>query len=161
MSGQARVWGADPVHRVAAKAEQPAVAPPRLLAIDSDGLHRMLICRAADKAGYLPAGAANLTEAAKLVQTTIFDCIVLDLSFGQQTGEMLRRLREIDYPTTILIVGNREAAGCRETLRFAKSLGLNVGELVCKPVDFGMLRYTLEQLKVQRTLQRGLAAVSA
>jgi hypothetical protein len=46
-------------------------------------------------------------------------------------------------------------------LRFAKSLGLNVGELVCKPVDFGMLRYTLEQLKVERTLERELAVVGA
>jgi len=93
MSGQARVWGA-----VTAKAERAALALPRLLVIDSDNLHRMIICRAADKAGYIPAGAANFTEAAKLARTTVFDCITLDLSLGQQTGEMLRHLREIMTP---------------------------------------------------------------
>jgi DNA-binding response OmpR family regulator len=161
MSEQARVWGADGANRIAAKAERPTLAVPRLLVIDSDNLHRMIICRAADKAGYIPAGAANFSEAAKLTQTTVFDCITLDLSLGQQTGEMLRHLREIDCEVPILIVGNRDAAGCRETLRFARSLGLNVGEPVAKPVDVGLLRYALEQMKVERTLQRGLAAVGA
>jgi len=134
---------------------------PRVLVIDSDNLRRMIICRAADKAGYIPAGAANFTEAMKLTQTVVFDCITLDLSLGQQTGEMLRHLREIDCEAPILIVGNRDAAGFRETLRFARSLGLSVGEPLAKPVDVGLLRYALEQMKVERTLQRGLAAVGA
>ena len=161
MSGQARVWGAGGANQMTAKAERPALVVPRVLVIDSDNLHRMIICRAADKAGYIPAGAANFTEAAKLTQTTVFDCITLDLSLGQQTGEMLRHLREIDCEAPILIVGNRDVAGCRETLRFARSLGLNVGEPVAKPVDVGLLRYALEQMKVERTLQRGLVAVGA
>ncbi len=161
MSGQARVWDADRADRIAAKAEQPALPAPRLLVIDSDNLRRMIICRTADKAGYIPAGAANFAEAAKLTQTTPFDCITLDLSLGQQTGELLRHLREIDCEAPVLIVGNRDAAGCRETLRFARSLGLNVGEPVPKPVDVGMLRYALEQIKIQRRLQHGLAAVGA
>jgi DNA-binding response OmpR family regulator len=161
MSGQARIWGVDGAHRITAKAERPALAVPRLLVIDGDNLHRMIICRVADKAGYLPAGAANFSEAAKLAQTTAFDCVTLDLSLGQQTGDMLRHLREIGCDAPILIVGNRDAAGCCETLRFARSLGLNVGEPVAKPVDVGLLRYALEQMKVERTLQRGLAAVGA
>jgi hypothetical protein len=49
--------------------------------------------------------------------------------------------------------------GCCETVRFARSLGLNVGEPVPKPVDVGMLRYAFEQIKVQRRLQNGLVAV--
>jgi hypothetical protein len=138
MSGQARVWGADGANQVIGKAERPALAMPRVLVIDSDNLHRMIICRAADKAGYIPAGAANFTEAAKLTQTVVFDC-----------------------EAPLLIVGNRDAAGFRETLRFARSLGLNVGEPLAKPVDVGLLRYALEQMKVERTLQRGLAAVGA
>jgi two-component system, chemotaxis family, chemotaxis protein CheY len=158
MSGQAR-WGADTANGVAGKATRSAA--PRLLVIDSDNLHRMIICRAADKAGYIPAGAANFNEAAKLTLTAVFDCVMLDLSFGQQTGDMLRHLREIDCAAPILVVGDRNTAGCRETVRFARSLGLNVGEPLPKPVDVGMLRYTLEQLSVQRALQHGLAAVGA
>lgn len=159
MSGQARVWGADRADRVAARAEQPTLPAPRLLVIDTDNLHRMIVCRTADKAGFVPAGAANFAEAAKLTQTTIFDCITLDLSLGQQTGELLRHLREIDCEAPVIIVGNRDAAGCCETLRFARSLGLNVGEPVSKPVDVGTPRYAFEQIKIQRRLQHGLVAV--
>jgi DNA-binding response OmpR family regulator len=158
MSGQERVWDAD---RIAARAEQPVLAALRLLVIDTDNLHRMIICRTADKAGYIPAGAANFAEAAKLTQATTFDCIILDLSLGRQTGELLRHLREIDCEALVLIVGDRNTAGCRETLRFARSLGLNVGEPVPKPVDVGVLRYALEQMKIQRRLQHGLATVGA
>jgi DNA-binding response OmpR family regulator len=161
MLGQARVWDAGRADRLVARAEQPAVPAPRLLVIDTDNLHRMIVCRTADKAGFVPAGAANFAEAAKLTQTTIFDCITLDLSLGQQTGELLRHLREIDFEAPVLIVGNRDAAGCRETLRFARSLGLNVGEPVSKPVDVGTLRYAFEQIKIQRRLHRGVAAVRA
>jgi two-component system, chemotaxis family, chemotaxis protein CheY len=149
MSGQARVWDADRADRFAARAEQPALPTPRLLVIDTDNLHRMIICRTADKAGFVPAGAANLAEAARLMQTTIFDCITLDLSLGQQTGELLRHLREIDCEAPVLIVGNRDAAGYRETLRFARSLGLNVGEPVPKPVDLAELRILLEKVRSQ------------
>jgi two-component system, chemotaxis family, chemotaxis protein CheY len=159
MSGPARVWDADRADRFAARAEQSALPPPRLLVIDTDNPHRMIICRTADKAGFVPAGAANLAEAAKLMQTTIFDCITLDLSLGQQTGELLRHLREIDCEALVLIVGNRDAAGYRETLRFAGSLGLNVGEPVPKPVDVGMLRHAFEQMKIHRRPQYGLVAV--
>jgi DNA-binding response OmpR family regulator len=159
MSGQAR-WAAA-ADGIAGKAQRPAKGSPRLLVIDSDNLHRMTICRAADKAGYIPAGAANFNEAAKLTLTILFDCITLDLSLGRQTGEMLRHLREIDCAAPILIVGDRNTAGCRETLRFARSLGLNVGEPLAKPVDVGMLRHTLEQLNVQRMLHHGLAAAGA
>lgn len=141
--------------------QQPASAAPRLLVIDSDSLHRMIICRAADKAGYIPAGAANFTEAAKLTQTTAFDCMTIDLSLGRQTGDMLRHLREIGCETPILIIGHRDAVGCRETLRFARSLGLNVGEPVAKPIDVGMLGDALEQMKVRRALARRSAAVGA
>jgi two-component system, chemotaxis family, chemotaxis protein CheY len=159
MSGQARVWDADRADRFATRAEQSAVPPPHLLVIDTDNLHRMIICRTADRAGFVPAGAANLAEAAKLLQATIFDCITLDLSLGQQTGELLRHLREIDCEAPVLIVGNRDAAGCRETLHFARSLGLNVGEPVPKPVDVGMLRHAFEQVKIHRRPQHGLVAV--
>ena len=61
-------------------------APPRLLVIDDDNLHRMIICRAAAKAGYLPAGAASYDEATKLARETVFDGITLDLSLGNHAG---------------------------------------------------------------------------
>jgi CheY-like chemotaxis protein len=77
MSGQARIWDGGAAHLTAAESKQSALPAPRVLVIDRDSLHRMIICRAADKAGYVPAGAANLAEATKHVQSDAFDCITL------------------------------------------------------------------------------------
>jgi DNA-binding response OmpR family regulator len=118
----------------------------------------MIICRAADKAGYIPAGAANLAEATKLVQSAAFDCITLDLSLGRgAASDFLSRLDAIACKSKILVVGDRDTAECRETLRIARSLGLDVEVPVAKPIDVGMLRYALEQLRIQGAQQRGLA----
>jgi len=158
MSGHARIWGAGEAHPTNAEREQSALPAPRVLAIDGDNLHRMIICRAADKAGYVPAGAANVTEATKLMQSAAFDCIVLDLALGREaTSGFLSRLGAVGCQAKILAIGDSAAPACRETQRLAKSLALNVGEPLAKPVDVGMLRYVLEQLRVHGALQRGLA----
>ncbi len=148
MLGQARSLEADDAGLVAANAAQPA---PRLLVIDDDDLHRMIICRAAAKAGYVPAGAASYDEAAKLAQEIVFDCVTLDLSLGPHAGvEMLRHLWVIGCKAPIIIISGCDHATCGETVRIAKSLNLNVWEPVPKPVDLSLLRYSLERLRIQR-----------
>ena len=162
MSGQARIWYGGAAHLTAAESKQSALPAPRVLVIDRDSLHRMIICRAADKAGYIPAGAANLAEATKHVQSGAFDCITLDLSFGRgAAGDFLSRLDAIACKSKILVVGDRDTAECRETLRVATSLGLHVEHPVAKPIDVEMLRYALERLRIQGALQPGLAPVDA
>ncbi|MGO9398137.1 MAG: response regulator [Xanthobacteraceae bacterium] len=160
MSGPARMYGASGTLLEAPKTEQPRPPAARVLVIDSDNLHRMIMCRAADKAGYIPAGAANVAEATKLVRSAQFDCITLDLSLGRQAvGDMLRCLSAFGCEARIFFIGNHNAAEGRGAVRLATLLDLNVGEPVAKPVDVGMLRYALEQLKIQGALARGLAAV--
>jgi two-component system, chemotaxis family, chemotaxis protein CheY len=155
MLGQARSIETNAAGRVAADAP----SAPRVLVIDDDNLHRMIICRVAVKAGFIPAGGASYEEAAKLAQETAFDCITLDLSLGQHAGvEMLRHLFVIGCKVPIIIISGCDDATCRETVRVAKSLNLNVWELVPKPVDLAMLRYSLERLRIQRDLQREHAA---
>jgi two-component system, chemotaxis family, chemotaxis protein CheY len=158
MLEQARSLQADDAGLVAANAP-PAL---RLLVIDDDNLHRMIICRVAAKAGFIPGGAATYEEASQLAQETSFDCITLDLSLGQHGGvEMLRHLWVIGCKAPIIIISGCDDETCRETMRVGKSLNLNVWEPVPKPVDLAMLRYSLERLRVQRDLQRGNAAIGA
>ena len=162
MSGQARIWDGGAAHLTAAESKQSALPAPRVLVIDRDSLHRMIICRAADKAGYIPAGAANLAEATKHVQSGAFDCVTLDLSFGHEaTCGFLSRLEASACKSRILLLGDRDAAAGRETLRFATSLGLDVEDPVAKPLDVGMLRCALEQLKIQGALQCTLVPAGA
>lgn len=144
MLGQADLFAAD-TGSIAEDEPRPA---PRLLVVDDDDLHRMIICRAAAKAGYYPAGAASYDEAAELTQAHRYDCITLDLSLGQHAGvELLRHLWVIGCKAPIMIISGSDSATCRETLHVAKSLNLNVSAPLTKPVDLAMLRLSLEQLK--------------
>ena len=123
---------------------------PRLLVIDDDNLHCMIICRVANKAGFAPVAASSYEEAARLAQETAFDCVTLDLSLGAHAGvEMLRHLWVIGCKAPIIIISGCDDAVCRETVRVGKSLNLKISEPVPKPVDLSLLRYSLERLKSQ------------
>ncbi len=127
-----------------------ATIAPRVLVIDDDHLHRLIVCRVAAKAGYVAVAAASYDEAAKLAQETAFDCITLDISLGAHAGvEMLRHLWVIGCKVPIIVISGCDDAVCRETVKVAKSLNLNVLQPVPKPVDLAMLRYSLERLRIQ------------
>jgi two-component system, chemotaxis family, chemotaxis protein CheY len=134
-----------------AAADSARRAAPRLLVIDGDNLHRMVICRAAAKAGYLPAGAANYDEAVKLIKGGAFDCVTLDLSLGERAGvEMLRYFRDIGYKVPVIIIGGGDDATCSESKEVAESLELNVWESIAKPVDISVLGDSLVRLRAAR-----------
>jgi two-component system, chemotaxis family, chemotaxis protein CheY len=137
--------------------EDPAAAgsvqrtAPRLLVIDGDNLHRMVICRAAAKAGYLPAGAASYDEAVRLIQQGAFDCVTLDLSLGERAGvEMMRQFWVIGHKVPVIIISGGDDATCSESKTVAESLKLNVWESIAKPVDISVLHDSLERLKAAR-----------
>jgi chemotaxis response regulator CheB len=123
-------------------------AMPRLLVVDDDNLHRMIICRVAAKAGFLPAGAASYDEAARFAEDTAFDCITLDLSLGAHAGtEMLHHLSMLGCTAPIIVVSGCDTATCNETVKLADRLNLDIWECIPKPVDLVMLRHFLERLK--------------
>jgi two-component system, chemotaxis family, chemotaxis protein CheY len=130
------------------------LAPPatlRLLVIDDDNLHRMVICRVAGKAGYLPVGAASYDEAVQLIRGGAFDCITLDLSLGEHAGvEILRHLWVIGCKVPIIIISGCDDTVCGEAEKVAESLKLNVWESIMKPVNLAALRDCLERLKATR-----------
>jgi CheY-like chemotaxis protein len=126
---------------------------PRLLVVDDEILHRMIICRAAAKVGYLPVGAASYQEAARLSQEDAFDCITLDIALSGRAGgvELLRHLAEIGCKAPIIVVSACDDTTLREILLVGRSLKLNVGEPVRKPVDLTILRHMLEGFRGQRS----------
>jgi two-component system, chemotaxis family, chemotaxis protein CheY len=124
---------------------------PRLLVIDEDTLHRMIICRAAANAGYLPAGAATYDEAAKLLAGTMFDCVTLDPALGKDAGvKMLRHFWVIGCKAPIFIIGTCDDAAYSESKEVAEALKLNIRASIAKPVDISVLRGLLEGLKAER-----------
>jgi DNA-binding response OmpR family regulator len=130
---------------------------PRLLVVEDDTLHRMMICRAAAVAGYAPAGAATFDEAAKLLLQGAFDCITLDLTLGIRTGaDVLHHLSDIGCPAHIIIISGREDEICEQNVDLAKSLDLNILGSMQKPIDPAELQSWLVRLKNKDT-----AAVAA
>ena len=148
MLEQAEMCGADQDELAVRAMARAGQKPPRLLVIDDDNLHRMIICRIAAKAGYLPAGAATYDEAAQIAQDGTFDCITLDLSLGAHAGvELLRHLWVIGCKATIIIISGCDDETCNESAKVAESLKLNVWESIPKPVNLATLRESLERLK--------------
>jgi len=151
MIDQAEIHGADQDDLALRPMTWAGQKPPRLLVIDDDNLHRMIICRVAAKAGYLPAGAATYDEAAELARNNAFDCITLDLSLGEHAGvELLRHLWVVGCKATIIIISGCDDATCGESRRIAESLKFKVWESIPKPVDLAVLRDSLERLKADR-----------
>jgi CheY-like chemotaxis protein len=146
MVGQARAADQGQTGRI-----KNAEHTPRLLVVDDEILHRMIICRAATKVGYVPVGAASYQEAAKLSQEDAFDCITLDIALSGRAGglELLRHLAEIGCNAPIIVISGCDDATLREILLVGRSLELNVAEPVRKPVDLAILRYMLEGFRVQ------------
>jgi CheY-like chemotaxis protein len=132
---------------------------PRLLVVDDEILHRMIICRAAAKVGYIPVGAASYQEAAKLSQEDVFDCITLDIALSGRSGglELLRHLAEVGCKAPIIVISGCDDATLREILLVGRSLALNVAEPVRKPVDLTILRSTLEGFRGQLSGSGNLA----
>jgi two-component system, chemotaxis family, chemotaxis protein CheY len=149
MPEQARLLDSEQERDAVANVAQPSVR--RLLIIDDDNLHRMIICRVAARAGYAPAGAATYDEATKLLQQAAFDCITLDLALGPHAGvEMLRHLQIVACKAPIIVISGCDGATCSETVKVAQSLDLNIWQSMPKPVDLTVLRYWFERLKSER-----------
>jgi two-component system, chemotaxis family, chemotaxis protein CheY len=135
--------------------ERNEATPPRLLVIDDDNVHRMVICKIGAKAGYEVFGAASYDEAARRFLERRYDCVTLDLSLGQRDGvEVLRDLVQGGFEEPIIIISGATDAITAETVKIGKSLNLNVRDPIPKPVNLAVLRQSLIDIKAQIGLRR-------
>jgi CheY-like chemotaxis protein len=117
-----------------------AIAAPSFLVIDDDPVHRMVISRIGEKAGYTIIAVATAEAAAAEMKKQKFDCISLDLSLGGTNGALLLNDIATHNSQALLIVISGATAATREdTLVLALKLRLNVIEAP-KPVDLANLR---------------------
>ena len=122
-----------------------AVSAPNFLVIDDDPVHRMVITRIGEKAGYTITAVATAETATAEIRKQKFDCISLDLSLGGTNGALLLNDIAAHNGQALLIVISGATAATREdTLVLALKLRLNVIEAP-KPVDLANLRSKLLQ----------------
>jgi CheY-like chemotaxis protein len=118
----------------------------KLLVIDDDVVHRMVLGKVGEKAGYALTMATSVADAAAKLAAEKFDCISLDLSLAGESGAMVLESIAAQNSDALLIITSGAAANVREeALRLADSLRLNAIEAP-KPVDLLQLRTRLNDL---------------
>jgi CheY-like chemotaxis protein len=117
---------------------------PKLLVIDDDPVHRMVIGKVGDKAGYAITPAASAEEAILKIRQQKYDCISLDLSLGGTNGAtLLNDIAEYNRDAMLIVISGASASAREDTLVHALKLRLNVIEAP-KPVDLADLRGKLQ-----------------
>lgn len=117
-----------------------SAAPLWFLVIDTDPVHRMVIGKVGEKAGYKVTTASSVQEAAEKMAQRAFDCISLDLTLG--APEILSRIARSTGDILLMLVNSAAAAVREEAVDSARDFRLTVVELP-KPVDLATLRTRL------------------
>jgi two-component system, chemotaxis family, chemotaxis protein CheY len=129
----------------------PSSAPPRgaaahrlcFLVVDKDPLHRMVIGKVGEKAGYAVTTAATADDAATKLAHSKFDCISLDATLaGQHDSQVLRGIARSNGDVMLIVVNSAAECVREETIDSARDLRLTVVELP-RPVDLATLRTKL------------------
>jgi DNA-binding response OmpR family regulator len=127
----------------AAGSDSHLLRPVSLLVIDDDSVHRMVIGKVGEKAGYVLTTANSIDDAAKKLQERKFDCISLDLSLGGESGaQVLGVIAQTNSQALLIVISGAAPEVRKETLERAQSLSINVAEAP-KPVDLIALRARL------------------
>jgi CheY-like chemotaxis protein len=122
----------------------------RLLVIDDDAVHRMIICKMALKSGLAPSEAENCGEVVRLTTTNTFECATLDLSLGERAGtEVLRHFSICGFRAPIVIVSGSDADATSYAFNLGKSLGLKMVEPLGKPVNLPRFREIFEAIAAE------------
>jgi DNA-binding response OmpR family regulator len=126
-----------------------------LLVIEDALIHRTIISRIGDQAGFKIEVASSIEAAGELLRRRDFDCITLDLSLGERIGvEVLRLLAELKCQAPIVIISGSDPAVVEDTTRIGQALNLNLWKPLHKPIDLALLRDMLEQIRVCSGLHR-------
>jgi CheY-like chemotaxis protein len=132
--------------------ELPAIAQ-KLLVIDDDTVHRMVLTRVAKQAGYEVTEAATYEAARRLLGENIFACVTLDLSLGEHGGlEVLQFLAQAKYDAPIIVVSGSDDAVRQEALMVARRLSLNVCGSFAKPMSLSHLRELLREIRKRQVV---------
>jgi CheY-like chemotaxis protein len=123
--------------------EKPAEDLPCLLIIDDDPVHRMVIGKVGEKAGYTVTTAGTVEDAAMKISEQRYHCISLDIALNGQSGnQVLRGIARSNGDVLLLVVSSAAAEIREETVESARNLRLKVMEIP-KPVDLAALRTRL------------------
>jgi DNA-binding NtrC family response regulator len=134
----------------------PTPSDVKVLVVDDEGRLRDVLTRAIASWGFQVTGARSGEEALRLMHTSKFDILILDLNLPGVSGiELFEKLRAANPEQQVIVLtgfGNLEAA--RATIR------LDVVDFLEKPCPLGELEKSLHRAtqRLVRPLPQHLAA---
>lgn len=121
---------------------------PRILVIDDTKVHRMIICRVAEKAGLTSVEAESCADVIDVLSVAPFCGATLDLSLGERAGtEVIIELARYDFQAPIIIISGSDPQTADDAHEMGIAFGLNMGEPIAKPVDLAKLRRRFVELR--------------
>jgi two-component system, chemotaxis family, chemotaxis protein CheY len=131
---------------------RPAISD-KLLIIDDDRVHRMVISRIARQAGYEIEEAASYEVVRQLMGEGIFGCVTLDLSLGEHGGlDVLQHMSQIGVHAPVIVVSGSDDTVRDEALAVARRLGINVCGSFGKPMNLSHLRNLLGEIRKRQVV---------
>ncbi len=119
----------------------------RLLIVDDDARVCRLVKRVSEGVGFHTFATDKPTDFPIAYQGFRPDVIVLDLQMGQSDGvELLRYLADKNAEEAIVLMSGVDQRIIDTAARLGKSLGLNVVNVLHKPIDINVLRTELGPL---------------
>lgn len=118
-----------------------------VLVIDDDIVHRAVLCRVADRAGFAAIGAATVDDAELLLGSHLFDCLTLDIRLGARSGlDVLRSVAALGCRMPVVIVSGVDETLRREAVETARRLGLDACGPLAKPIEPAALTARLDAI---------------
>ena len=122
--------------------------PHRLLIVDDDRVHRMVLARVARQAGYEVEEASTYEVACRLMAEGAYACVTVDLSLGEHGGlDVVQHLAQLKFDAPIIVVSGSDDKVREEALMVARRLGLNVCGSFGKPMNLSHLRNLLGEIR--------------
>jgi CheY-like chemotaxis protein len=121
----------------------------KLLIIEDDKVHRMIIKKVATALGFHISEADSYDRAIAMIDHHKFDCATLDIGLQPHSGlDVLRHLWNVRYRIPVLIISGADDAKRAETMGFAEVMNIDILHVVKKPLDLRALNSALNKLKV-------------
>ena len=117
----------------------------RLLVVDDERIHRLIVTRAVESVGFIVDGAADFDEAVEFLSLRKYDAVVLDLSLGAREGVgLLHMLRRGGADPLVVLISGMDERVRGASCRLAEALGLRIAGSIEKPIVPAKLRGLLQ-----------------
>ena len=109
-----------------------------LLVVDDNEINRDLICRQLERQGHIVTAAENGRQALEIMQTRVFDMVLLDIMMPEMSGyQVLQRLKSSDVHRDVPVI---VISALEEMDSVVRCIQMGADDYLLKPFNLVLLR---------------------